>query len=95
MKAHGAPSKDRTVQVLEAFPPRCQRCDRHLQGRQSPASAQNPAEEPSRGGGGAAGQTSRKHQPGLRGVPLPTPLTGPGGCTTWCPCPLPGTGPLS
>lgn len=37
MKAQGAPSKDRTVQVLEALPPLCQRCERHLQGGQSPA----------------------------------------------------------
>lgn len=31
MKAHGAPSSDITVQEFEAFPPRCQRCDKHLQ----------------------------------------------------------------
>lgn len=30
MKEHGAPSCDRTVQEFEAFPPRCQRCDKHL-----------------------------------------------------------------
>lgn len=32
MKEQGAPSSDSTVQELEAFPPRCQRCDRHLRG---------------------------------------------------------------
>lgn len=30
MKAHGAPSSDSTVQELDAFPPRCHRCDKHL-----------------------------------------------------------------
>lgn len=31
MKAQEAPSSDSTVQEFEAFPPRCQRCDKHLQ----------------------------------------------------------------
>lgn len=31
MKLQGAPSSDNTVQEFEAFPPRCQRCDKHLQ----------------------------------------------------------------
>lgn len=31
MKAQGAPSRERTVQELEALPPRCHLCDKHLQ----------------------------------------------------------------
>lgn len=30
MKAQEAPSSDSTVQEFEAFPPRCQCCDKHL-----------------------------------------------------------------
>lgn len=31
MKAQGAPSRDRTVQELDALPPRCHLWDKHLQ----------------------------------------------------------------
>lgn len=50
MKEQGAPSSARTVQELEAFPPRCHRCDKHLQGgRGRTGKSPSPSPGPSPG----------------------------------------------